>query len=182
MAKKISVDHRNISEFTVSFFQMDIELLFSTNAFSLQQLSQFSFVKPNKTLSINFPQQTGTNSFDIPQELSNANMMITLESAGQQKSHAFYSHSLNVHVFENSGQLKVADKNSDKALSKVYVKVYAQIGSLSQFWKDGYTDLRGRFDYATKNGADYAGIIKFGILILSDTHGAVTKEVAPPKI
>jgi len=109
-------------------------------------------------------------------------MMVTLEAAGLQKSHAFYSHSLNVHVFENSGQLKVAEKNTEKLLSKVYVKVYAQIDNHSEFWKDGYTDLRGRFDFATKNGADYTRISKFGLLILSDTHGAVTKEVAPPKI
>lgn len=182
--KKISVDHRNLQEVTVSFFPMDVELLFSTNAFSLQKLDQFSFVKPNHTISVKFPEVSGTHGIDIPKELHNANFMITVEGAGAQKSQPFYSHSLEVHVFENSGQLRVTSRDTQRPLSSVYVKVYSlqHIAINGVFYKDGYTDLRGRFDYATKNDTNFGGIAKFGILVLSETNGAVIKEVAPPKV
>ena len=79
-------------------------------------------------------------------------------------------------------------------------------GGAVAFYKDGYTDLRGRFDYASLNGpenaspqptpyeaapangldyqmlkpAELSNIEKIAILILSDTHGATVKEVNPP--
>lgn len=55
---------------------------------------------------------------------------------------------------ENSGQLRVCDSNG-KQLSKVYVKVYVKLKTgESYFYKDGYTDLRGRFDYAFLNSEE----------------------------
>ena len=49
------------------------------------------------------------------------------------------------------------------------------------FYKDGYTDLRGRFDYATLNSSDVSNIEKFALFIMSDEHGSLTKEANPPK-
>ena len=47
------------------------------------------------------------------------------------------------------------------------------------FHKDGFTDLRGRFDYASLNtGLD--GIDSFAILVLSDKEGALVIEAKPP--
>jgi len=40
----------------------------------------------------------------------------------------------------------------DKPLSRVYVKAFAKDNSSNvTFYKDGYTDLVGRFDYASLN-------------------------------
>ena len=63
--------------------------------------------------------------------------------------------------------MKVTDAKSKKGLSKVYVKVFARKHGRSGFYKDGYTDLRGKFDYATKSDGDLAGIDKFAILVVS---------------
>jgi hypothetical protein len=50
-----------------------------------------------------------------------------------------------------------------------------------EFYKDGYTDLRGRFDYTSLN-TDQLGVVeRFSILILSEEHGAAVREAAPPK-
>ena len=100
------------------------------------------------------------------------------------------------------------------AVSKAYVKVYARLrGGKVRFFKDGYTDLRGKFDYASLNSSDSpnpppvplentradargsSGNLGFqmlrpeelpqderlSILVLSDTHGALVREVSPPK-
>jgi hypothetical protein len=50
-----------------------------------------------------------------------------------------------------------------------------------RFHKDGYTDLRGRFDYVSQSNRSLDGIQKFSILILSDENGAVIRQADPPK-
>jgi len=39
------------------------------------------------------------------------------------------------------------------------------------FYKDGYTDLRGRFDYASLNPESLKSVEKFSIFIMSDELG-----------
>jgi hypothetical protein len=39
------------------------------------------------------------------------------------------------------------------------------------FYRDGYTDLRGRFDYALSSSSDINNIDKFSILICSEELG-----------
>lgn len=41
------------------------------------------------------------------------------------------------------------------------------------FYKDGYTDLRGRFDYASLNSDNLNTIDKFSIFIMSDDLGSL---------
>jgi hypothetical protein len=66
--------------------------------------------------------------------------------------------SLRVQWLQNFGQLAVTQSSTGKPLSKVYVKVYAkQSDGGVRFHKDGYTDLRGRFDYASLSGSGLAG-------------------------
>jgi hypothetical protein len=64
----------------------------------------------------------------------------------------------------------------------VYVKTYAKMkdGSV-RFYKDGYTDLRGKFDYGSLSTNEIEQVERFAILFLSPEHGAVVKEAAPPK-
>ena len=93
-------------------------------------------------------------------------------------------------------------------MGKAYEKVYARLkNGTVRFFKDGYTDLRGRFDYASLNGspnmhqsrqgtepapangldyqmlkpAELNEVEKLAILILSDTNGATTREINPPR-
>ena len=86
---------------------------------------------------------------------------------------------------EAYGELKVTEKESGKALPRVYVKVFAQKkgGSASStfFIKDGYTDIRGKFDYAQTSGNRLKDFQKFAILVMSDTLGSIIKECDPPK-
>ena len=58
-----------------------------------------------------------------------------------------------------------------KPLPKVYTKVYARMkdGSV-KFFKDGYTDLRGRCDYTSLSTNDLDHVTKFSLLVLSEEH------------
>jgi acyl-CoA-binding protein len=89
---------------------------------------------------------------------------------------------MDLKLFENQGQLKVSNREGTKPLAKVYVKVYARLADGSvKFHKDGYTDLRGRFDYATVSTPEKQGITRFSVLVLSEDQGATIRETNPPQ-
>jgi len=73
-------------------------------------------------------------------------------------------------------------KRTKKPLPRAYVKAYArqQDGSV-RFFKDGYTDLRGRFDYSSLSTNDLDHVDRFALLVMSEENGAVVEEAAPPK-
>ena len=50
-----------------------------------------------------------------------------------------------------------------------------------RFYKDGYTDLRGQFDYTSLNTNELDQVGRFSILILNEEHGAIVREAAPPQ-
>ena len=64
----------------------------------------------------------------------------------------------------------------------MYVKVYARMkdGNV-RFYKDGYTDLRGCFDYSSLSTNELDFVDRFSILVLSDEYGALVRETNPPK-
>jgi hypothetical protein len=60
-------------------------------------------------------------------------------------------------------------------------KVYARKrGGAVEFYKDGYTDLRGWFDYATLSTTELDAVERFAILVCSDRAGAAIVEAGPP--
>jgi hypothetical protein len=74
------------------------------------------------------------------------------------------------------------ERASDRvALAATYVKVYARKkGGAVTFYKDGYTDLRGWFDYASLSTTELDHVERFAILVCSDQAGAAILEAAPP--
>jgi hypothetical protein len=82
---------------------------------------------------------------------------------------------------ESYGQLQVTNSLNGKPEPKVYVKVYARLpDGTKRFHKDGYTDLRGRFDYASVSEPGTESAERFAILVLSNQNGALIREVTPP--
>ena len=75
----------------------------------------------------------------------------------------------------------VTHDESGKSIPRTYVKVYSRNhdGSV-KFYKDGYTDIRGRFDYTSLNTDDINRVQRFSLLVMSEDNGAVVKEVTPP--
>ena len=83
---------------------------------------------------------------------------------------------------ENYGQIQITDAANDKPLAKVYVKTYVRLASGTvKFHKDGYTDLRGRFDYVSVNTPERQAVEQFAVLVLSEERGALIRDVAPPQ-
>lgn len=205
----IRLTYRNLAEVTVNYYLMDPEFSFSSNPFVSEDAGRFSIIKPNKTAIQALPQDQDAVDVPLPAEFARANVLVEVVAAGQRKAQAHHANTLKLALAENYGRLEVRDSGTDRAVSKAYVKVYARLNNGTvRFFKDGYTDLRGRFDYASLNGpaqgpespfvlprdtappngldyqmlkpAELSGIEKFAILVLSETNGAATREVAPP--
>src|SRR5262245_41935043 len=109
-------------------------------------------------------------------------MPAEVSAAGETRVAPDIAGEMDVKRTVNYGQLRVTDTAGGKPLSKVYVKVYAKLADGSvKFHKDGYTDLRGRFDYASVNTPERQAVERFAVLVLSDERGAVIREAAPPQ-
>ena len=48
------------------------------------------------------------------------------------------------------------------------------------FFRDGFTDIRGKFEYANASGKSAKDIQKFSILVSHDSYGQIIKEVGKP--
>ena len=181
-AKKVHIDYQNLRRASVNYYLMDIELLFSRNPFVRGNSHQFSQILPNFTDTIALPADERSVEFPLPDELQNRNVLVEIVGGGQSKSQAYYSNSLSVQLIENYGHVRVTASETGAPLSKVYVKAYARMKDSSiRFYKDGYTDLRGRFDYSSLNTNELDFVANFALLVMSDEHGAVVREATPPK-
>lgn len=48
-----------------------------------------------------------------------------------------------------------------------------------KFWRDGYTDSLGRFEYAASTSPS-TSVQRFALLVVSDMHGSAVKVVDAP--
>jgi hypothetical protein len=177
---KLRISHRNIRRVTMNLYEMDVELLFSRNPFSQQFGDRFALVRPNQTVELELPADKDQVEIDLPAKFASVNTLIELKAAGKTFSLPRFARTMNVLVMENNGQLKVTTEGT-KPLAKAYVKVYARhTDGKVRFHKDGYTDIRGRFDHASVSGPALAPVEKYSILVLDEKHGALIQEVAPP--
>ena len=181
-SRRVTIDYQNLTVVDVNIYRMDIELLFSRQPFVQEQSDRFSFIQPNHSEQLTLPAGDDTFAFDLPADYHSANVVVELVGAGQRKSQAYYAHDLAVQVIENYGQVQVRKQGTNQALPRTYVKVYARMhGGAVRFFKDGYTDFRGKFDYASLNTNELASVERFSILILHPEHGAVIREAGVPK-
>ena len=178
--KTLKISHRNLKSLRIHYYLMDIELLFSRSPFVQKHNNQFAYIQPNLIQQVSVKGRK--TSWKLPKQFHNKNVMIEITGAGLQRSKAYYSNEMDVQVIENFGQLQVTSASTNKAIPKAYVKVYAKLNSGKIiFYKDGYTDLRGRFDYSSLSTDTLTQVKRFSILVMSSKHGAVVREAAPPK-
>jgi hypothetical protein len=181
-AKRLQGTYQNLTELTVNYYEMDLELLFSRTPFAQRFSSQFAAIRPNQSDVVPLLEKQGKFAIELPETLRNRNVLVEIVAAGQAKSQAYYANSLDVQLAENYGQLRVTAAGATQPAAGVYVKVYARMnGGAVRFYKDGYTDLRGRFDYTSLSTNEIDMVDRFALLILSADRGAVVREAQPPK-
>ncbi len=179
---QVKLETRHLDAVTLNYYLMDLEFLFSTNPFVGQDSRRFAQIVPNRSETVKLPgTPVAAHATPLPRDFQNRNVLVEVVAGGQRKAQAVYANELAVTLSENYGQLQVRHAADQRPLGKVYVKVYALQNGRPVFYKDGYTDLRGKFDYASLSTDDLGGITRFALLVLSPEHGAVVKEAGVPR-
>lgn len=180
--RRVTVDYRNLERLRVNYYEMDLEFLFSSNPFVSEDSGRFSLIRPNVTLLKELPAGETTLSFEIPERFASRNVLVEMVAGGQKRATAVYAHALSVRMVESFGRMEVKHAETGQPLPGTYVKVYARFrdGGV-RFFKDGYTDLRGNFDYISLSTDELDSVDRLSLLILSEEHGALVREADPPQ-
>jgi len=178
---RILVYAANLPQVTLNLYPMDIELLFSRRPFQTDGGDGFAIVRPAFSGPVALPADGAEHVLELPAEFRDRNVVVELTGQGLRESVARFANQLNVRVIQSFGQIEVRSAATGEPLPKTYIKVYAQgVDGRESFWKDGYTDLRGRFDYLSLNDRQPEEAARFSILVLHPEHGAVLRQTTPP--
>ncbi len=176
--KVVKVNHRHLTEITVRYYPVDLEFLFSANPFLTSSTARFGNIRPAASEKHMLPANGNGFNVALPARFHSSAVLVEVSGGGTTRAVPVYAHALDVRMSESFGQLAV--EHGGKPLPGAYVKVFADVNGHTAFYKDGYTDLRGKFDYASLSTDDLNGARKFSILVASGEHGALVQEVTPP--
>ena len=191
---KIPLLQSNISEVNIKFYFIDLETMFTRdpkiseimnkdkeNNSNNNMKEHFGFVQSNYSETIKISKDKinkneNTTIYDIPEKYRNKNLFVEIKAESMKLFDIYLSSNLYVIITESLGELKVIETNL-KPVIKAYVKVYVELNNNEvQFYKDGYTDLNGKFNYLALNTDQLKNSKKFYIFVSKEKQGATIKE------
>lgn len=178
-ASTVHITGTQLKTCTVRWHRLDLEPLFSRAPFATSSAARATQVRAASTQEVAFAAD-GTATVVFPQELRHQAIAVEISAAGQSQVLTSFADALDVRLAPGSGQLQVVHATTGKPLPATYVKVYVERGDRVVFHKDGYTDLRGRFDYASLGDGSVMGVKRIALFISHDEAGATVREVSPP--
>lgn len=186
--EKIKIVSQNVGSIRIDYFKVDLEVLFSLKPFGLEESKSYSHVKPfaQEQLTLSSGEDYLVCYHTLPDHLSKQNLFIqlSLNEKGFSKNQfiSYVPFRLTSQLNQDFGIIKLTESNSKKPVPKIYVKCFVKYknGTIS-FYKDGYTDLRGSFDYVSLNKDEVNDLEKFALLIVGGEYGFKTLEATPPK-
>jgi len=204
IGEKIHIKYRNLSHCKICYYPIDLEMQFLVQPFFISEnmndkyndkKSNVTYTMPKDVELIELPKNKESLVVPLNKNYVHQHAIVEIQGGHEYfiKNKCIYQPSeLSIQINENLGILRVFKPNPDSndeeqsfvVAPAVYVKVYAKDKcDKVSFWKDGYTDLLGRFDYITvSSNSDILNIKKLSILVLlNDTIGEI-KEVYPPKM
>lgn len=177
----INISSNNVEECQINYYVIDIELLFSDTPF-LKKIdsSVYNYIYPNYSVI----QKINEEHMKIPilNEMKTKTGIIEIVYNGNH-IHELYNYCLfSVMIKENMGILQIIENENHKSLPCAYIKVYSKDNTNKiEFYKDGYSDLSGRFDYASISTDQMDNAVEFGILIMTENHGSYITQAKVPK-
>lgn len=187
---KLSLSHANLQECVVGFHPLDLEVEFSTRPFggdggSAEAASNPAlFIWPVDSRKIEFAAGEEETTVDLPSTLKNTNLVIDVSAKDGEivRSKVAGQSSMIIQVLQQSGMFQVFTTDR-KPVASAYVKVYARLTDKSVvFYKDGFTDVLGRFDYASlSNTSLLQRTERFAILVADEQLGSAVKQASAPK-
>jgi len=171
---KISLRHRSLEKAALRFFRVDLEILFSKDPFLKggDAGNAEPAILPNATLDVPLAAGAMETSVELPAAMQGGNVLVSAESGSTRLLQVLDSAALDVRRQPLERTIQVLD-TTGRPLPKTYVKVYVETrdGAID-FHKDGYTDLRGKFDYLSHTAVDPATVRSVAILTSHPEKGA----------
>jgi len=174
---KLLLKHANLTETTLSLYNIDLEVLFSKDPFLKGGVeSSLPPIAPNQSIVIPFAKDAKETPYELPENFRQGNILVAAESENAKQLKILDSRLLETREQAAERTIQVIDSATQKPLPKTYIKVYAETrdGSIT-FHKDGYTDLRGKFDYLSHTATDPSTIRRLAILISHPEKGSRTQ-------
>jgi hypothetical protein len=179
--RSVLLSYKNLDQCEVRYYELDVEFAFSAQPFADANGTTAAFVQPNLREVRELDKAKTELAFELPQQFHQKNVLVEIRGAGLVRSRQYFANALSVRFLESYGQVAVTEPGTNNPLSKTYVKVFARLADGTvRFHKDGYTDLRGRFDYASLSDDPNSGATRYAVLVLSEQRGAVIREMNPP--
>ena len=177
----LSIAHKNLDRCEVRYYELDVEFAFSAQPFASADGTAAAFVQPTLSEQRELPKGETQLAFELPERFRRKNVLVEVRAQGLVRSKQYFANAMSVRFLESFGQVAVTTPDTQAPLPKTYVKVFAKLADGTvRFHKDGYTDLRGRFDYASLSDDPNAGAQRYAVLVLDEQRGALIREVAPP--
>ncbi len=182
--RSLQLDHVNVERIEVRAYPMDVELLFSRQPFLDAAEERFLRVEPATVTALS-ASPTGRTEVPVADVLPDAvearNALLEVVAGPLRRVVTWFDNDLLVMVASAAGRVSVRRASDRRPLAAAYVKAYAkhQDGQVA-FYKDGYTDLRGWFDFATLSTDDLDRVTRFALLVAHDDAGVSVLEAEPP--
>lgn len=180
----IKVSFKNQARVHLEYYPIDLEVLFSQDPFEDSLDSSLTSVLPFLVESHALERSADFQSkaLSIPSSLTAQNLLVrVVDDLRQSKTVKYVPFKLDSSLNERYGVLKLTDPETGRPVPKVYVKCFCRNSAGAvQFYKDGYTDLRGSFDFAavSSNNADTAE--GFRLLATAPEFGSKVFSAKPP--
>lgn len=175
----ITLHHTGLNQAEVRLYHIDLEVLFSKDPFLKGGIeSSLPPIAPNLSTLITFKKDSHTTPFSLPQDFQKGNLFIAAESTHAQRLEILGSRFIKLRILPAARTILVTDTTTGKPLPNTYIKVYAEArdGSIT-FHKDGYTDLRGKFDPISHTTTDPTTIQRHAILASHPEKGSLTRII-----
>ena len=177
----VAISYQNVDAVDVRYYELDVEFAFSTQPFAGPEGASAAFVKPKYREQRTLDRAKSQLTYELPQDFLQKNMLVEVRAGGLVRSRQYFANALDVRFLESYGQVAVTDPTSSKPLAKAYVKVFARMpDGAVRFHKDGYTDIRGRFDYVSLSDDPNRGAQRYAVMVLDEERGAVIRALNPP--
>ncbi|MCC5850050.1 MAG: hypothetical protein JJU29_18340 [Verrucomicrobia bacterium] len=161
-------------------YPIHVEMQFSQDPFEMARRPFPPLVRPIFERDLSFA-DVREKTIQLPEAFRHENLMVEIRAGDLEERVLYLQDALRIRLMRDHGQVQVSDAEEGRPLPATYVKVYASDArGTIRFWKDGYTDPRGRFDYLSRNDLPPEHAVRFSILILHPEKGARVLESLPP--
>lgn len=191
----------NLKKLTFDLFEIDLEVLYSVNPFLGNSFQSLVYVKPTYSWTeevsrkknihfqnFNFFLETETQDkemfekkFSIPEKYSSTSAIIKVRGDSLTKIFIFSHNELTLKINKLSGYIKVTSSTTQKSLPQTYIKCFVKMkdGKVN-FFKDGFTDMRGCFEYCNFEGVDTSNMSRFSVYVDNENLGSLVQEIEIP--